>query len=55
MKGGLACLLTLLLGFSVSDATVAAETDGSPHENYRVLEWNDLVPEGWEPPLVPKA
>ena len=25
-----------------------------PHNQYRVLEWNDLVPQGWEPPLVPE-
>ena len=25
-----------------------------PHSQYRVLEWNELVPEGWEPPLVPE-
>lgn len=27
----------------------------APHENYRVLEWQDLVPDGWEPPLVPEG
>jgi hypothetical protein len=26
-----------------------------PHEQYRVLEWKELVPEGWEPPLVPES
>ena len=26
----------------------------APHEQYRVLEWEELVPEGWEPPLVPE-
>ena len=26
-----------------------------PHEQYRRLEWKDLVPEGWEPPLVATA
>lgn len=26
-----------------------------PHERYRVLEWKDLVPTGWEPPVVPES
>ena len=34
-------------------AADAAETE--PYENYRVLDWQDLVPEGWEPPLVARA
>ena len=25
-----------------------------PHNQYRVPEWNDLGPEGWEPPMVPE-
>ena len=27
----------------------------APHEQYRVLEWQDLIPEGWEAPLVATA
>ncbi len=30
----------------------ASEASKEPHEHYRVLEWKDLVPDGWEPPLV---
>ena len=30
-------------------------TAAQPHEHYRLLEWKDLVPEGWEPPLVAAA
>ena len=33
----------------------AAEPEEAPHENYRVLDWKDLVPEGWESPLVSSA
>ncbi len=33
----------------------AAESSKAPHENYRVLDWKDLVPDGWEPPLVSRA
>ena len=35
--------------------SAAPEPDKAPHENYRVLEWADLVPEGWEPPIVVEA
>lgn len=42
----LLCLLLSLPGL------IAAE---QPHEQYRLLEWKDLVPEGWEPPLVAAA
>lgn len=38
----------------VSGQVVASESMEA-HENYRVLEWKDLVPEGWEPPLVAEA
>lgn len=33
----------------------ALASEPAPHENYQVLEWNDLVPEGWEAPLVAEA
>lgn len=34
---------------------MAAEPSEAPHEQYRVLAWKDLVPDGWEPPLVSRA
>ena len=36
-------------------ATAASDEAGSPVDQYRVLDWTDLVPEGWEPALVAKA
>jgi hypothetical protein len=30
----------------------ASGQPGGPHDQYRVLEWNELVPDGWEPPVV---
>lgn len=32
-----------------------AESADDPADQYRVLAWHELVPEGWEPPLVGKA
>jgi len=57
-RNGLAALLMIAASLAASTKPVTAyadESDASPHDNYRVLEWSDLVPEGWEPPLVPKA
>ena len=45
-------LLACVSGYEVASASEPSET---PHENYRVLEWQDLVPDGWEPPLVSRA
>lgn len=45
-------LLSLVTGYA---SGTAAEPSAAPHENYLVLEWKDLVPEGWEPPLVATA
>jgi hypothetical protein len=43
----------LLLGVLLSfPGLISAE---QPHGQYRLLEWGDLVPEGWEPPLVAAA
>ena len=25
-----------------------------PHNRYRVLEWKELIPEDWEPPVIPE-
>jgi hypothetical protein len=46
---------TALAMFAAFGSAAAAETADSPIENYRVLEWNDLVPDGWEPPVVSQA
>ena len=43
-----AALLILLL-----TVAVYAQAEDALSQ-YRVLEWNELVPEGWEPPLVPE-
>ncbi len=48
-------LLVLMAAIAQLPAVAADESAGTAHENYRVLNWADLVPEGWEPPLVPKA
>jgi len=45
-------LLTFIGGY---DAAADSEPVEAPHQNYRVLEWKDLVPDGWEPPLVSRA
>ena len=40
----------------ISAAPVAGSGEPEePHSQYRVLEWNDLVPEGWEPPVVSES
>ena len=44
--------ITLLI-FSASVSASGQAQD--PLSQYRVLEWKELVPEGWEPPLVPDA
>lgn len=49
-------ILFSLLVWLASATSVAAQSEqGAPAANYRVLEWQELVPEGWEPPLVPPA
>jgi len=47
--------LILLTLVSAHAPVIASDTNKAPHENYRVLEWSDLVPDGWESPLVPTA
>ena len=42
----------ILFAWAISQAPVtASETSEAPHEQYRVLEWKDLVPEGLGAPL----
>jgi hypothetical protein len=48
-------VLLLMLALSGSQVLAQAADPSSAHENYRVLEWGDLVPDGWEPPLVSTA
>ncbi len=50
-------LATLLLMTQIVFASAAEPAEGvdAPLDQYRVLEWTDLVPEGWEPPLVEEA
>ena len=43
----------LLLIFS--GALSAEDTSNDPASNYRMLQWEELIPAGWEPPLVPEA
>ena len=45
-------LCAALLGLFVPAVHAQAE---DPLANYRVLEWNELVPEGWQPPLVSES
>lgn len=48
-----AVAVAALLGTPV--LVTAGEPDEAPLDKYRVLDWRDLVPDGWEPPLVEKA
>ena len=48
-----AALCAALLGLFVPVAALAQAED--PLAHYRVLEWKELVPEGWEPPLVAES
>ena len=48
------CVISLLLTL-VGSHTAALATETAAHENYRVLAWEDLVPAGWEPPMVATA
>ncbi|TNF89778.1 MAG: DUF3299 domain-containing protein [Gammaproteobacteria bacterium] len=48
-------LLILLSLSALSAPATTSESSEAPHENYRVLDWKDLVPEDWEPPLVATA
>jgi hypothetical protein len=39
---------------SLAAPVAGSEESEEPHSQYRVLEWNELVPENWKPPLVPE-
>ena len=43
------CLLT-----AIATMPLSAQSD-DPSANYRVLEWKELVPEGWEAPVIAPA
>ena len=47
-----AALCAALLGL-VAPAVHAQAED--PLAQYRVLEWSELVPKGWEPPILPQS
>lgn len=47
-------LLFLVAGLGMASCLALADPK-DPLSEYRVLEWQELVPEGWEPPLVPVA
>lgn len=44
-----------LLAFVGGHTPATASEPSEAYEHYRVLQWDDLVPEGWEPPLVARA
>ena len=48
-----ALLLSVPGSIAIAQATDAGAVD--PATQYRVLQWHELVPENWEPPLVPPA
>ena len=48
--------MLLVLPFFVGGHVPAMASEASEaQQQYRVLQWEDLVPDGWEPPLVAKA
>ena len=49
----LAVVICVTLLFFLAPVSASGQTN-EPQANYRVLAWNELVPEGWEPPLVPE-
>lgn len=51
MNKPLAAVLCAVLLIPLIPVSGFGET-GSPQDNYRVLDWIDLVREGWEPPLL---
>ena len=48
------CIPMVLLALLNYQVPATAE-EAVPYDQYRVLEWDDLVPAGWESPLVSKA
>lgn len=42
----------VILTFIICTAAVGAVSDDSA-AHYRMLDWKNLVPENWEPPLIP--
>ena len=56
MRNSLLTLTISLLLCAAQSIAAAPETEQEdPASNYRVLQWPELVPEGWEPPLIPPA
>ena len=48
-----AALCIALITLATPDA--GSDESEEAHSQYRVLEWADLAPEGWEPPVVPES
>lgn len=48
-------LITVLVLSLASSLCPASSDSTDPLGQYRVLDWPELVPEGWEPPLIPTA
>ena len=49
-------LTTLCPAFFLSlDCNLITVDTAEPESQYQILEWEGLVPTGWEPPLVPVA
>jgi hypothetical protein len=45
------CVALIASAFPVAGSGESEE----PHNQYRVLEWKELVPQDWEPPVVPES
>ena len=50
LRWSVAVSLAALLIFTTS--ILASEPISEPHDQYQILEWKDLVAEGWERPLL---
>jgi hypothetical protein len=48
-------MLIVLLSLAGGHTRAVASEPSDAHEQYRILQWEDLVPERWEPPLVARA
>ena len=49
-------LASLVLAAQIFTHQAMAEPlEEAPEDHYRVLDWHELVPEGWQAPLVPQA
>ena len=51
----IAALIVALVVSTHSTQTLATTDETPPEAQYRILAWEDLAPEDWEPPIIPKA